>query len=204
MARVPRRPIHPSAWKKETVRKAYEARGTWPLRGPKQRYSARFGPGMPTKSSLGALLAPLFGQFQSEILGSSRLRARPLSPGPIYTYRTVPERDFSSVPGVVDTPVTRNRYERLRRATARTSEDFAGPARCRSPPRAARCSILIRLLNRLACVELGYIPLAPLAATGIPEVEVVTTAVFPHPEEPSQPTSTYSDEFSRRFPGRGP
>src|SRR5215212_6073355 len=42
-------------------------RQTWPPRAPKRHYSARFGPDIPAKSPLGALLKPLFRQFQGEV-----------------------------------------------------------------------------------------------------------------------------------------
>ena len=55
---------------RETVRKVPKVRETWPRRAPKRRYLACFGPGIPTKLTLGALLAPLFGQFRHGVLRS--------------------------------------------------------------------------------------------------------------------------------------
>jgi hypothetical protein len=44
-----------------------------PYGTPKRHFSVHFAFRIPTKSTLGALLVPLFGQFQYGILGSSRL-----------------------------------------------------------------------------------------------------------------------------------
>ena len=51
----------------ETVRKALKVLQTWPPRAPKWHYSARFGPDLPAKSTFGAVLKPLFRQFQAEV-----------------------------------------------------------------------------------------------------------------------------------------
>jgi hypothetical protein len=58
----------------ETVRKVPKVRQTWPPGAPKWHCSARFGPYIPAKSTFGALLIPLFGQFQGRVQSS---------PGPI-------------------------------------------------------------------------------------------------------------------------
>src|ERR1700693_6280484 len=62
---------------------------------------------------------------------------------------------------------------------------------------------LIRLLNRLACVEPGYLLPASLGMTDVPEVEVLT-AIFPHPEGPCQPKDRQTEhEVEELSPKRG-
>src|SRR5215212_1067191 len=66
-----RRPLAFFRQSHETVRKVPKVRQTWPPRAPKRHYLARFGPDIPAKSILGALLRPLFRQFLDGVLGSS-------------------------------------------------------------------------------------------------------------------------------------
>ena len=60
--RLPRRGLFTQV-PRETVRKVSDMAATWPVEPTKRCFSARFGLGIPTKSTLAALLVPLFGQF---------------------------------------------------------------------------------------------------------------------------------------------
>src|SRR5215207_2929501 len=48
----------------ETVRKAWDAPAAWPCGSPQRGFSVHFVLRIPAKSTIGALLVPLFGQFR--------------------------------------------------------------------------------------------------------------------------------------------